>query len=115
MLPAPATSRREFAQSDTLAVLAEIYDNISSQQPRQIDTNVRLLAEDGREVFAARDSLQNGSARNWNVYGYTRDIPLQNIGPGRYLLRVEAQVRGNRDGARPVESETVLTVVGSGK
>ena len=115
ILPGPATSRREFAPSDTLAVYAEIYDNISSQQPRQIDTNVRLLAEDGREVFAARDSLQNGSARNWTAYGYTREIPLQNIGPGRYLLRVEAQVRGNREGAKPVQSETVITVVSGSK
>jgi VWFA-related protein len=113
MLPWPATSRREFAQSDTLSVLAEIYDNISSQQPRQIDTGVRLMDESGRDVFAARDSFQNGSARNWSVYGYTHDIELKAIAPGRYLLRVEAQVRGNTNGAKPVGSETLITVVKS--
>jgi VWFA-related protein len=110
MLPGPATSRREFAQSDTLAVLAEIYDNISSQQPRQIDTGVRLMDESGRDVFSARDSFRNGSTRNWSVYGYTRDIPLKDVAPGRYLLRVEAQVRGNTNGAKPVGSETLITV-----
>jgi hypothetical protein len=111
MLPGPATSRREFAQSDTLSVLAEIYDNISSQQPRQIDTSVRLMDESGRDIFAARDSFQNGSTRNWSVYGYARDISLKDVAPGRYLLRVEAQVRGNANGAKPVGSETVITVV----
>jgi VWFA-related protein len=115
MLPGPVTARREFSQNDILAVLAEIYDNISSQQPRQIDTSVRLLADDGREVFAARDSVQNGSARNWTAYGYTRDIPLKDIPPGRYLLRVEAQVRGNTGGAKPAGSETVITVVQGSK
>jgi VWFA-related protein len=110
MLPGPVTSRREFMQSDTLSVLAEIYDNISSQQARQIDTSVRLMDESGRDVFAARDSFQNGSARNWTAYGYTRDVPLKDVAPGRYLLRVDAQLRGNANGAKPVGSETLITV-----
>ena len=104
----PATSRREFSQSDTLSLLAEIYDNNSSQQPRQIDASVRLVAEDGREIFAARDSIQNGSARNWTAYGYARDIPLKDVPPGRYLLRVDAQLRGGS--AKPVSAETLISI-----
>ena len=109
-LPGPATSRREFAQSDTLSVLAEIYDNISSQQPRVIDVSLHLIAESGNEVFVARDSLQNGSARNWTAFGYAHDIPLKDVAPGRYLLRVEAQTRGNTNGAKLTGSETLITV-----
>ena len=39
LLPAPATSRREFPQSDVLALYTEIYDNDTSRQPRHIDVS----------------------------------------------------------------------------
>ena len=51
ILPGPAVSRRTFARTDTVTVLAEIYDNSSSKQPRQIDTTVALVAESGQEDF----------------------------------------------------------------
>jgi hypothetical protein len=109
LLPGAATSRREFLSSDTLSLLAEIYDNSKSQQPRQIDTAVRLLTETGQDAFAARDALANsGDAKRWDVYTYTRQIPLQNVAPGRYLLRVEALVRGSKD--TPAIRETLITV-----
>ena len=59
----------------------------------------------GKEVFASRDELDNGGAppeKPWEIYGYTKQIPLKDIPPGRYLLRVEAQVRGNVEDAKPV-------------
>jgi hypothetical protein len=113
LLPGSATSRREFTQSDTLSLLSEIYDNSSSRQLRNIDATVRLLGESGVEVFAARDSLSNGgpgSAQNWDAYSYTKDIPLKSVAPGRYLLRVEAQVRGSNTKDQPAAAETVITV-----
>ena len=57
LLPGPAVSRRTFARNDTVTVFAEIYDNSSSRQPRQIETAVTLVAESGQEVFRARDSV----------------------------------------------------------
>ena len=111
VLPGAATSRRDFLRSDTLSLLAEIYDNSSSRQPRQIDTTVRLLAETGQDAFVAHDALTNtGDAKKWDVYAYTKDIPLRDVAPGRYLLRVEAQVRGNPNGAKPVSRETLITI-----
>jgi len=110
LLPAAATSLREFPRNDTLALLAEIYDNNSSKQPRQFDTTIRLLGEDGTEAFVARDSLSNtGDAKKWDVYAYTHQIPLKDIAPGRYLLRVEIVQRGNKD-AKPVMRETLITI-----
>ena len=61
LLPGPAISRRTFARNDTVTVFAEIYDNSSSKQPRQIDTAVTLVSESGQEVFRARDSVGNPS------------------------------------------------------
>jgi len=111
LLPGPPTSRREFLRTDTIALAAEICDNSSSRQPRQIDTTVRLLAESGQDAFVAHDSLTNGGDTNkWDTYVFTKQVPLQNVAPGRYLLRVEAAVRGNQNGAKPVAHETLVTV-----
>jgi len=121
LLPAPATSRRAFPRSDTIALYTEIYDNISSRQPRRIEVAVRLLSETGTEVFVSRDELANGIAslgttgaqggKAWDMYGYAKGIPLKELAPGRYLLRVEAQVRGNIDDVKPAARETLITVL----
>lgn len=113
LLPGPATSRRTFLRSDTLTVFAEIYDNLSPNRARQIDTSVTLLSEQGQNVFSARDVVANGgnNAKNWTAFAITRAIPLSTIAPGRYLLHVDAQVRGSKDMA-PASRETLITVSG---
>jgi VWFA-related protein len=113
LLPGPATSRREFSRNDALALLTEIYDNNSSQQPRAIDVAVRLLGEDGREVFTSRDTLNNEGAKNpkhWDAYSYAKEFPLKDVAPGRYVLRVESQTRGSDNNAKPAATETLITV-----
>jgi VWFA-related protein len=113
VMPAAATSRREFSQRDLIAVYTEIYDNLGAQMARHIDVAVRIVSEDGKEVLAIRDTLENGGVapkKPWDLYGYTRDIALKNVVPGRYALRVEAQVRGNRD-IKPVARESLITVI----
>jgi VWFA-related protein len=120
LLPAPATSRRAFPRSDTIALYTEIYDNITSKQPRRIEVAVRLLSETGTEVFVSRDELTNGLAslgtagaqggKAWDTYGYAKGIPLKELPPGRYLLRVETQVRGDDD-VKPATRETLITIV----
>jgi hypothetical protein len=114
VMPAAATSRREFSQGDLIALYTEVYDNISSPVARHIDVAVRLVAESGQDAFAVRDVLENGGAppkKSWLTYGYSRELALKNIAPGRYALRVEAQVRGNLEDAKPVARETLITVV----
>lgn len=111
LLGAPATTQREFWQSDTLSWLTEIYDSSSARTPRQIDVSARLISEEGRDAFAARDVLVNGDggAPKWQTFGYTGRIPLKDVPPGRYLLRVEALDR--RVASRqPAAAQTVITV-----
>jgi VWFA-related protein len=100
LLPAPATSRREFPQSDVLALYTEIYDNDTSKQPRHIDVSLRVVSENGTEVLASRDEVVNGASgeKPWDIYGFAKRIPLKGLAPGRYVLRMEAAVRG-KDGA----------------
>ena len=108
LLPGPATSSRTFSRADSLAVFAEIYDNSSrQQQPRQFDTTVTLIAESGQEVFNAREAIDNIPSNRWTTYGFTRDIPLKDVPPGRYLLRVEAKPR---DKVAAASRETLITV-----
>ncbi|MCM3880870.1 MAG: VWA domain-containing protein [Vicinamibacterales bacterium] len=110
LLGAPATSRREFAQSETLKLLTEIYDNLPAQQARQVDLRVRLIAENGQEVFASRDSLANGAggAKPWSTFTYVGQVPLNNIPPGHYLLRLEA---AHTTGGNTASVEAVITVI----
>lgn len=61
LLPAPATSRRTFPTTDTLALYTELYDNISKSTAHQVDVVVQLISDSGTEVFNRRDSLQNGT------------------------------------------------------
>jgi VWFA-related protein len=112
LLPAAATSRRQFPRGDLLALYTEIYDNMPARPPRRVDVSVRLLAENGGEVFASKDELTNGSEQGqkpWEIYGYAKGISLKDVAPGRYLLRVEAQVRGNED-VKPVTREALISV-----
>ena len=110
LLPAPATSRREFPPADVLAFYTEIYDNDKSQKARHIDVTVRLVSEEGTDVVISRDELANGTSgeKPWDIYGYAKRIPLKELVPGRYLLRVEAARRG--DDSAPAASEAVITV-----
>jgi VWFA-related protein len=112
LLPAPATTRREFSKSDVLAVLADVYDNNTSTQPRMIDVAVRLVADSGRDAFAGHDSLSNGGpdkTKTWSTFVLTKQIPLKDIPPGRYMLRIEARDRTRTD-QPPAATETVVTV-----
>jgi hypothetical protein len=110
LLGAPATTRRTFAQSETLAWLTEIYDN-ASKPPRTYDVSVRFIDQAGRDSFASREVLENGKAGvpTSQTFGYTGRIPLKDISPGRYLLRVEARDRSTPSRS-PVAAQTVMTV-----
>ena len=111
LLPAPATSKREFPRSDVLALYTEVYDNDTSREPRRIDVTVQLTSERGTSVLVSRDELANGTSgdKPWEIFGFAKQIPLKAIEPGRYLLRVEAAMRG-QDGA-PATQETLITVL----
>ena len=65
----------------------------------------------GRVAFASRELLANceGGAPKWQTFGYTGRIPLKDIAPGRYLLRIEAQDRSAAS-RQPAAAQTVITV-----
>jgi VWFA-related protein len=111
LLGAPATSRRSFNQSETVAWMTEIYDNSGAKQPKRFDVSVRLVGEAGRDAFASSDVVVNGEGNTpkWQTFGYTGRIPLKDVAPGRYLLRIEARDRSEAS-RQPALAQTVITV-----
>jgi VWFA-related protein len=91
VLPGAPTAIREFPRADTLALFAEVYDNQTST-PHRVAISSSLIADDGRVVVAASDERSSGELQGKKgAYGYTREIPLSQIAPGRYVLRIEAR------------------------
>ncbi len=91
MLPAPPTTVRDFAASDVLALVTEVYDNVGKATHR-VEITSTLLAENGRVVFKSsemRASSELGGKRGG--YGYTTQIPLKDLQPGLYVLKVDAR------------------------
>lgn len=110
VLPLPATARREFVKGDTLALFAEVYDNLPPLPAHKIDITTKLITEDGREIFKSaeeRDSKDLGGTKGGG-YGHQLQIPLADVAPGRYLLRIEAAARLND--VKPVARELLIRV-----
>jgi VWFA-related protein len=110
LLPAPLSSYRQFVQDDELALFAEVYE-AAPGMPHKVAITLTMKAEGGQTVFQTReerDSVELG--KGGGGYGFTARIPLKDIAPGLYVLRLEAE---SRVAERPVVArETVLRVVG---
>jgi VWFA-related protein len=107
-LPAPATSQRTFKRSDVLSVFAEIYDNSSARDTRRIEVTSALVGEDGNAAFSSRETLTAAATDTGARAPISKQIPLNEMRPGRYVLRMEARLLGG--GTNPVTRETSLTV-----
>jgi len=109
LLPGPLSSYREFPQGDEVAIFAEVYDN-SGNQPHKVDIAASLKAEGGQSVFETREERDSSELKgSAGGYGFAVRIPLKDVAPGLYVLRVDAQ---SRLGDRPSTArETVIRVL----
>jgi hypothetical protein len=108
VLPGPPTIVRDFLQGDTLALFTEIYDN-EVAKPHRVDVTSSILTEDARVVFKTEDVRSSDELKGARGgYGYATQIPLRDVAPGRYVLRVEARSRLESD--TPVVRETEIRV-----
>jgi VWFA-related protein len=90
VLPAPPSASRDFPGQDTLAVFAEIYDNVG-KTPHRVEIAVSVLADDGKVVHTTSDQRKSEELQGaTGGYGYTTTIPLATFAPGRYVLRLTA-------------------------
>jgi len=107
-LPAPPTPTRTFPRNDTLAVFTEVYDNVG-KTPHRVTISTTILADDGHEVKKTEDERKSDELRGpGGGYGYTTQIPLTGLTPGRYVLRIAARhTLGTGD---PVSRDVEFTV-----
>jgi hypothetical protein len=93
VLPGPAVALRTFPQNDEVAVFAEVYDNAGAT-PHKVDITASVITDEGKVMFTAnevRDSTELGGKTGG--YGYSTKIPMKDLPPGAYVLKVEAKSR----------------------
>jgi hypothetical protein len=93
MLPGPMTTYRDFVVGDEIALFVEVYDN-SSKQPHKVDIEASLKSEGGQAVFQTREERDSSElAGGPGGYGFSARIPLKEVPPGLYVLRVQGRSR----------------------
>jgi len=93
MLPGPMTTYRDFTAGDELALFAEVYDN-SGTQPHKVDIEATLRSEGGQAVFQTREEHDSSElAGGPGGYGFLARVPLKDVPPGLYVLRVTGRTR----------------------
>lgn len=108
MLPGPMTTWRDFVQGDEIALFAELYDNI--KQVHKVDIETSLRSEGGQAVFETKEERDSTElAGGPGGYGFTARVPLKDVPPGLYVLRVTGKARiGDQE---QVTRETVVRVL----
>jgi hypothetical protein len=93
VMPGPPIALRTFPQNDEVVLFAEVYDNAGGT-PHKVDITATVTADEGKVLFTTnevRDSSDLGGQRGG--YGYTTKIPMKDLAPGSYVLKVEAKSR----------------------
>ena len=93
VLPVPPTAERTFPQNDELALFAEIYDDGRAPE-HKVDIVTTVRSDTGTVLFMNEDERASNELQGQRGgYGYTARIPLTDLPPGLYVLRVEARSR----------------------
>jgi len=106
LLPGPPIATRVFGSQQTVHFLTELYDNASGSS-HEVDFAATVRARsDGRVVWNLRDQRTIPAGNTPRTEGYKGDIPLKDLAPGTYVLRIEATSRtGNQFAFREVPFE----------
>jgi hypothetical protein len=92
-LPGPPVALRSFPQGDVIALFTEVYD-ADGDKPHKVDIVSTVTSDTGQVLFKAdeqRDSADLGGKRGG--YGYMTKIPMKDLPPGAYVLKIEAKSR----------------------
>jgi VWFA-related protein len=104
VLPGPPATWRAFPVQDTLSLATEVYDG--EKTPHTVDVVTSLTGADGTSAYR---SAEERPASAGATLVYTAQVPLKDVAPGLYTLRVEARSRTGH--APPVQRATVVQVL----
>jgi VWFA-related protein len=105
-LPGVPIATREFAAGSTLALYAEVYENLRNDAAHTVDLTVELRTDDGRVVSSTseeRSSKELGGRSGG--YGFVTQVPLRDAEPGIYVIHVEGRAN---IGDRPTVARDIL-------
>lgn len=103
----PPTVRREFHLTDDVRQSVEIYDNKSGPD-HSIDVVSTVQRESGEVVFTQSSALQQVAKDRTPTRIVIVDLPLRQMGPGRYVLTVKAT--SLLDPSKPASQELPFSV-----
>ena len=107
VLPDMPTVTREFPRGDELTVYVEVYDQLTT--PHKVEITTTATADDGRVMYSRSDQQSSAALRSpGDGFGHVATIPLKDVIPGRYVLKIEA--RSSAAGAAPAVRELEFTV-----
>jgi VWFA-related protein len=107
VLPDMPTVTREFPRGDELTLYVEVYDQLTT--PHKVEITTTATAGDGRVMYSRSDQQNSTALRSpGDGFGHVATIPLKDVVPGRYILKVEA--RSSAAGDRPAVRELEFTV-----
>jgi VWFA-related protein len=93
LLPGPLSTSRDFVQNDEVALFAEVYE-AAGAPAHKVEISLVLQAEGGQTVFQTREERDSSElAGSSGGYGFSARIPLREVPPGLYVLRVSAESR----------------------
>jgi hypothetical protein len=110
ILPTPATARRRFGTDEELTTYIELYPDPKNPGVGA-DVLTSLVAPDGKVAFRATEQVSGETLRDAPIgYGWRLPIPLRDVAPGIYVLRMEVRWRG----AERAEVREVILEVATG-
>jgi len=103
-LPTPVVVRRTFTRGETLTAYTEVYDN-SSPMAHALNYAASVRgAADGRTALSLTDRIDVEAGRTVRTHGFRTPIPVGELDPGSYVLRIEASA-GKETAVREIPFE----------
>jgi hypothetical protein len=95
VLDSPPAARRQFSPDDELVVFVEVYD--TDKAPHQDTVTTRVVDQSGETVVESVDPISGDALHNErSVYDHRVSLRVDDLRPGRYVLKVEVQSQLNR-------------------
>ena len=89
-IPAAPIAARSFTPEETLTTYTEVYLAAGAARTVTMTTSIQD-AREGQTVFQFQDRQAIDAAARPVTHGFTSQIPLKNLRPGSFLLRVAAR------------------------